>query len=64
MEQFSSSVNAFLDFRKFQILPDGRKGQISHEEAKKKAEAEYDVFNRTQKVLSDFDKLLDNKTSL
>lgn len=58
MEQFSSSVNAFLNFRKFQILPDGRKGMISHEEAKMKAEAEYDIFNRTQKVLSDFDKLL------
>lgn len=64
MEQFSSSVNAFLEFRKFQILPDGRKGLISHEDARKKAEAEYEVFNRTQKVLSDFDKLLDNKTAL
>lgn len=64
MEQFSSSVNAFLEFRKFQILPDGRKGLISHEDARKKAEAEYEVFNRTQKVLSDFDKLLDNKSAL
>ena len=34
------------------------KGMISHEEAKMKAEAEYDIFNRTQKVLSHFDKLL------
>lgn len=64
MEQFSSSVNAFLEFRKFQILPDGRKGLISHEDARMKAEAEYEVFNRTQKFLSDFDKLLDNKTAL
>lgn len=64
MEQFSSSVNAFLEFRKFQILPDGRKGLISHEDARKKAEAEYEVFNCTQKVLSDFDKLLDNKSAL
>lgn len=54
MEQFSSSVNEFLTFRRYQILPD--KGKISAAEAKQKAENEYDIFNRTQRIDSDFDK--------
>ena len=63
MAQFSASVNEFLTFRKYQILPD--KGKISAAQAKKKAEEEYDVFNKTQRIDSDFDKevrgLLENK---
>lgn len=54
MEQFSTSVNEFLAFRRYQILPD--KGKISAVEAKQKAENEYDIFNRTQRIDSDFDK--------
>lgn len=54
MEQFSTSVNEFLAFRRYQILPD--KGKISAAEAKQKAENEYDIFNRTQRIDSDFDK--------
>ena len=54
MAQFSTSVNEFLTFRKYQILPD--KGKISAAQAKKKAEEEYDVFNKTQRIDSDFDK--------
>lgn len=54
MEQFSASVNEFLTFRRYQILPD--KGKISAAEAKQKAENEYDIFNRTQRIDSDFDK--------
>lgn len=54
MAQFSTSVNEFLTFRKYQILPD--KGTISAAQAKKKAEEEYDVFNKTQRIDSDFDK--------
>ena len=54
MEQFSASVNEFLTFRKYQILPD--KGCISAAQAKAKAEGEYDIFNKTQKIDSDFDK--------
>ena len=54
MQQFSESVTAFLEFRKYRILPD--KGKISKEEADAKAEAEYDLFNKTQKIVSDFDK--------
>ena len=56
MSQFSASVNEFLTFRRYQILPD--KGKISAAEAKEKAEAEYDIFNRTQRIDSDFDQEL------
>lgn len=63
MSQFSASVNEFLTFRKYKILPD--KGKISAAQAKKKAEEEYDIFNKTQRIDSDFDKeirgLLDNE---
>lgn len=54
MDQFSASVNKFLEFRNYHILPD--KGTISAAEAKAKAEQEYDIFNKTQKIDSDFDK--------
>ena len=54
MDQFSASVNKFLEFRNYHILPD--KGKISAVEAKAKAEQEYDIFNKTQKIDSDFDK--------
>lgn len=54
MKEFSESIDAFLSFRKYQILKD--KGSISFAQARKKAELEYDVFNRTQKIESDFDK--------
>ncbi len=54
MAQFSASVNEFLTFRRYQILPD--KGQVSAAEAKVKAESEYDIFNKTQRIDSDFDK--------
>ena len=58
MEQFAASINEFLAFRKYQILPDGEKGRISAAQAKAKAAAEYDVFNRTQPIESDFDKAI------
>lgn len=54
MAQFSASVNEFLTFRKYQILPD--KGKIYAAQAKQKAEEEYDIFNKTQRIDSDFDK--------
>ncbi len=53
MSEFSASVNEFLTFRRYKILPD--KGKISSAQAKNKAEAEYDIFNRTQRIDSDFD---------
>ena len=54
MKEFTISINEFLAFRKYQILND--KGKISKQEADKKAEAEYDKFNKTQKNFSDFDR--------
>ena len=54
MAQFAASVNEFLTFRRYALLPD--KGKVSREMADKKAEEEYKLFNPTQKINSDFDK--------
>lgn len=54
MQEFSASVNEFLAFRRYDILPD--KGKVSHQRAIDKAEAEYDAFNKTQRITSDFDR--------
>lgn len=54
MEEFAASVNEFLAFRRYDILRD--KGKISGKMAKEKATAEYEEFNKTQKITSDFDK--------
>ena len=54
MEEFSASVNEFLSFRKYDILSGS--GRVSSQAAKAKAEAEYDIFNRTQRITSDFDR--------
>ena len=54
MKQFASSVNEFLTFRRYALLPD--KGSVTREEADRKAEAEYRLFNPTQHIDSDFDK--------
>lgn len=56
MEEFANSINEFLTFRKYKILPD--RGSVSAAQAKKKAELEYDKFNKMQKINSDFDKLI------
>ena len=53
MKQFASSVNEFLSFRKYKILPN--KG-ITRAQADAKAESEYEIFNKTQQINSDFDK--------
>lgn len=54
MELLGQSINEFLQFNKYEIL-EGR-GEISHEKAKQKAFAEYDTFNKNQKIDSDFEK--------
>lgn len=54
MEEFAASINEFLAFRKYDILKG--KGRISKKQADEKAKAEYDEFNKTQKINSDFDK--------
>lgn len=63
MEEFEASINEFLSFRRYDVLKDN--GRISAKQAKEKAESEYDVFNKTQKITSDFDnevkKMLESK---
>lgn len=54
MEEFAESINAFLAFRRYDILPD--KGRITRRAALEKAAAEYDQFNKTQRITSDFDR--------
>lgn len=54
MEQFATSINKFLTFNDYQIL--SNRGSISAAQARAKAEAEYDLFNPTQQIDSDFDK--------
>lgn len=54
MEEFEKSVNAFLEFRQYKILNDN--GKISHKQALDKAYSEYEIFNRTQPIESDFDR--------
>lgn len=54
MDQFAASINKFLSFREYRILEG--KGRVSKKAAKDKAEAEYDVFNKTQHITSDFDR--------
>ena len=54
MEEFAASINEFLAFRKYETLKD--KGTVSKKLASAKAEKEYEVFDKTQKIISDFDK--------
>ena len=54
MQQFAESINAFLEFRQYKILQG--KGSVSRVDAERKAASEYDIYNKTQKITSDFDK--------
>jgi len=56
MSELAESVNRFLDFNSFDILE--WKWNITHEQAEQKAFWEYNDFNRTQSIESDFDKLV------
>lgn len=53
MQEFTQSINEFLAFRKYEILKD--KGRITKKLAEQKAKEEYDEFDKTQKINSDFD---------
>ena len=53
MNEFANSVTRFLEFNNYKILPN--RGSISAKEAHQKASDEYDIFNRTQRIDSDFD---------
>lgn len=54
MEDLAKSVDRFLNFNEFKILEG--KGTMSHRHAIERAGKEYDKFNKTQKIISDFDK--------
>ena len=56
MTEFAESINEFLSFRRYQILKDH--GKISRRQALEKAGQEYETFNKTQKIESDFDREL------
>jgi hypothetical protein len=53
MESFAESVNKFLEFNEYKVL-EGY-GKTSRNQAEQKAFAEYENFNKTQKIKSDFD---------
>ena len=59
MKAFAESVDKFLSFNEYEVLTN--KGHISKLQADKKAVTEYNEFNRTQKIVSDFDRLLQNQ---
>lgn len=61
MEKLAESINEFLRFNKFDILDE--QGKISHKEAEQKAFDEYDKFNKTQKIDSDFEKRIKKLSS-
>jgi len=54
MEDFSASIDEFLKFRRYKIL--SGKGHITKIDAERKARLEYDAYNKTQKINSDFEK--------
>jgi hypothetical protein len=56
MESFAESVNRFLSFNEFRIL-EGY-GSVSRQQADEKAFSEYEKFNKTQRIESDFDKMI------
>lgn len=56
MTDMAQAVDKFLTFNEYRLLPD--KGRISRAQATDKALAEYAEFNRTQKIESDFDRVV------
>ena len=62
MEEFSDSINAFLEFLRYDILRDN--GKVSHRQALEKAYQEYEIFNKTQPIESDFDRVVKQITEI
>ena len=58
MKQFAASVNEFIAFRRYQVLPDNERGKVARVDAEGRALGEYELFNRAQRIDSDFDKLV------
>ncbi len=63
MVSIEESVNKFLAFNEYRILEGF--GKVTRQQAEQKAFAEYEKFNKQQRIESDFDrevkKLLQNK---
>ncbi len=62
MEALAESVNKFLAFNEYRVL-DG-KGSVSHDQAERKAHEEYAAFDKTQRIVSDFDKFIEKAEGL
>jgi hypothetical protein len=56
MQSLANSVNKFLEFNEYKILEN--LGKKSKQQAENKANTIYDEFNKTQKINSDFDKII------
>lgn len=56
MADMAQAVDKFLTFNEYRLLPD--KGRVSKAQADHKALAEYAEFNKTQKIESDFDRVV------
>ncbi|PIP28440.1 MAG: cell filamentation protein Fic [Candidatus Moranbacteria bacterium CG23_combo_of_CG06-09_8_20_14_all_35_22] len=56
MEKLAKSVNNFLEFNKYEVFEG--KGTVSHAQAEQKAFQEYEEYNKTQTIESDFDRLV------
>lgn len=54
MGDFAASIDKFLKFRRYKVL--SGKGKVSKIAAERKAHLEYDAYNKTQKINSDFEK--------
>lgn len=54
MQTFANSIDEFLKFNRYEVLENH--GSISSKNAKQKAVSEYKEFNKTQRIISDFDK--------
>lgn len=54
MESFAASVDKFLSFNEYRIL-EGY-GKVTRQQAEQKAIAEYEKFNKRQRIESDFDR--------
>ncbi|HEM6555772.1 TPA: virulence RhuM family protein [Streptococcus suis] len=61
MQDLADSIDRFLAFQDYELLEGD--GQITRQSAKEKARSEYAIFNKTQKINSDFEKLLEDLSS-
>jgi len=56
MDEFANSVDKFLNFNEYKVLEG--KGSVSKKEADRRALKEYQEYNKTQPIESDFEKVI------